>query len=70
MKELNFSIEGMHCKSCAKIIEGTFEEEGINADVDFGKCQADVTYNNEEERLKILKILSLLRKRGYKISNA
>ena len=70
MKELNYCVEGMHCKSCAKIIEGTFEEEGISSNVDFGKCQADISYENEEERLKILGILSLLRKRGYKISNA
>ena len=65
---IDLRIEGMHCESCVRIIEGIFEDQGINALVDFEKCKAKIAYNSEEERLKILKILPLLRKRGYKIN--
>jgi len=70
MNQMNYNVRGMHCTSCAKVIKGVFEDEGITALVDFEKCKAKISYDNEEERLKMLKILSLLRKRGYKISNA
>jgi len=65
---LELNIQGMHCESCARMIEGIFEENGFLAVVDFEKCGAKVSFENEEERLKIIKILPLLRKRGYKIN--
>jgi len=68
MKNIDLKIKGMHCESCARIIEGVFEDEGILAVVDFEKCKAKISFENQEERIKIAKILDVLRKRGYKIS--
>ena len=65
---IDLRIEGMHCESCVRIIEGIFEDQGINALVDFEKCKAKILYDTEEERLKILKALAILRKRGYKVN--
>jgi copper chaperone CopZ len=65
---IELEIKGMHCESCAKMIEGIFEENGIPAIVDFEKCRAKVNYDSEDEKIKIVKIIALMRKRGYKIN--
>ena len=70
MNQLNYNVKGMHCTSCTKVIEGIFGDENIDASVDFEKCMLNVPYSGEKERLKILKALAQIRKRGYKISNA
>lgn len=59
-------IEGMHCKSCARRIEGILEEKGIMASVDFEKKMARIAY--DKEKINIEKIISLIEKEGYQVS--
>ena len=66
MKKVLLDIKNMHCENCAKTIKNLFWDEGLDADIDFNNNKAEISLNKEEERLKILKILALLRKRGYK----
>jgi copper chaperone CopZ len=68
MSNIVLSIQGMHCESCARMIEGIFEENGFLAVVDFEKCRAKVNYEDEDEKIKIVKIIALMGKRGYKIN--
>lgn len=68
MANKELKVSGMHCESCARLIENNFEDEGIQAIADFDKCKVKISYSDEEERLKILKVIALLRKRGYKIN--
>lgn len=58
-----FKISGMHCKSCAKLIESILEENEIEASVDFESRKAKIIY--DEEKINIDKIISLLKKEGY-----
>jgi len=66
MKKEFLGIEGMHCNSCAKLIESALDEKGVVAAVDFEKKKAKVAY--DEEKINIEEIISIIQKEGYKAS--
>lgn len=63
---LSFLIDGMHCKSCIKIIEATLSEiPGVKVtDSDFKKKTVEVTYNNDITRPEFL--INAIKEIGYK----
>lgn len=65
MKKI-FKISGMHCNSCAKMIEGELEDKVEKVSVDFKKGQAIVEFDeNEISEKEIKSIIETLG--GYKI---
>ncbi len=40
-----FHIDGMHCVSCAMLIEGELEDRGVSAACSFAKATVDVEYD-------------------------
>ncbi len=43
-----FKIQGMHCVSCAMLIEGELEDRGITARCSFAKQTLDVEYDADK----------------------
>lgn len=66
MKKVTFSISGMHCVSCAKVIENVLEEKGVAAAVDFKSCKAKIVY--DESKIMLEDIIKIIEKEGYKVS--
>lgn len=66
----NFTIEGMHCTSCAMNIDFDLEDlPGIKtAKTNYAKQQTEVTY--DEEKVNEKNICETIGKTGYKASLA
>ncbi|TSC89979.1 MAG: Uncharacterized protein G01um10145_410 [Microgenomates group bacterium Gr01-1014_5] len=47
-----FSIKGMHCSSCASLIELELEDVGIKASCSYPKQALEVDENIDKEELK------------------
>lgn len=45
MVKKQFKIEGMHCTSCAMLIEGELEDIGAKASCSYAKAVVDVEYD-------------------------
>ena len=60
----NLQIKGMHCSSCARLIENALKEKGVTAKIDFKNGNAEIVYN--EEKINIDKIISIIEKEGYR----
>ncbi|OGJ48155.1 hypothetical protein A2344_02835 [Candidatus Peregrinibacteria bacterium RIFOXYB12_FULL_41_12] len=67
MKNIQLKIEGMHCASCAKIIEMELSDlKGISkVNVSFADKTAAVSF--DEEKLSEKEIAETIKKAGYKI---
>lgn len=65
MEKKVFSISGMHCNSCAQIIELDLEElQGVKAvKVDFAAGKATVEF--DKSLLSEQKIIEAIKKAGY-----
>ncbi len=63
-----FSIQGMHCASCAFNIDGELEDtEGvIEAKTNYAKALTEVTF--DQEKIDQKKIIAILKKVGYTAS--
>jgi Cu+-exporting ATPase len=68
MEKIILSISGMHCASCAKIIETTLEEkEGVNSiSVNYDSRKAFLEFDTQKTNLDELK--SEIETLGYKAS--
>lgn len=57
MKNVNLSVEGMHCEGCSKRLENMLNElEGVeSANVSLEEKTADVNYNEEEITIEEIK---------------
>ena len=66
MKKTNLDIEGMHCGSCALLIEHTLNKtEGIQqANVNFSAEKATVTF--DEAKIQLAEIQEAIKHLGYK----
>ncbi|MEI8009208.1 MAG: cation transporter [bacterium] len=66
MKKTNLDIEGMHCGSCALLIEHTLKDtKGIQqANVNFSAEKATITFNEEE--IPMTEIQEAIKRLGYK----
>lgn len=54
-KKAIFTIEGMHCGSCANSLSIMLDMKGIKAKVDFGSKKAVVEYDPKKTNLKSIK---------------
>jgi Cu+-exporting ATPase len=70
MKKTNLDIEGMHCGSCALLIEHTLNHtEGVQqANVNFSAEKATVTF--DEEKIQLAEIQDAIKHLGYKANIA
>lgn len=64
-KKITFSIEGMHCGSCAAGIQMLLQStEGIiNASADYSKKTGEVEF--DEEKIKLEDIVKAVQELGY-----
>lgn len=64
MKKIKLKIEGMHCNSCAMMIENELEDRKIKARVDFASEKAEIEF--DENKITENKIKEIIIKLGYK----
>jgi copper chaperone CopZ len=60
-----FKLKGLHCTSCALMIEGNLEDAGAVAKCDFASEKVEVEWDSgivEEEKL-----VNAIEKDGYKV---
>lgn len=43
-----YKVEGMHCTSCAMVIEGELEDVGVKATCHYAKAQLTVEFDEEK----------------------
>ena len=65
MKKQQFSVEGMHCTSCAMVIESDLEDAGVKATCTYATQVLEVTY--DEKKLSEQEIRNIVSKSGYTI---
>lgn len=65
MKTVTFQISGMHCTSCAMMIDGDLEDtEGVKeSSTNYAKAQTQVTFN--PAKINVEKITHIIQKAGY-----
>src|ERR1035437_5739408 len=68
MKSARYSIKGMHCASCASIIEKTLKKvEGVNSvEVNYGNETAKISH--DESKINIADISKKIEPLGYSIA--
>lgn len=60
-----YNIEGMHCASCATLVELELEEKGINCSCSFTKQTLEI----EQDIDKDTELKSVVEKLGYKLTS-
>lgn len=65
MRKQQFSVEGMHCTSCAMVIESDLEDAGAKATCTYATQVLEVTY--DEKKLSEQEIRNIVSKSGYTI---
>ncbi len=63
MKKKTYTIEGMHCTSCAMVIESDLEDIGVKATCSYAKQTLDVEY--DESKIAEETIRESVKKSGY-----
>jgi Cu+-exporting ATPase len=63
MKKKTFKVEGMHCASCAMVIESDLEDIGVNAICSYAKQTLDIEF--DEKNVSEDKIKDVVKKSGY-----
>jgi len=66
MKNATLIVDGIHCKSCEMLIEGSLKDVGVEK-VFFGKNNM-VKVFFEENKVKLNKIKEAIRNEGYKVN--
>lgn len=60
-----YKIEGMHCSSCAMDIDGELEDSGVEESrTSYAKATTEIKF--DPEKIEEKKILTLIKKIGYK----
>ncbi len=69
MKKVKLKIEGMHCSSCALLIDSDLEDvEGIKcSSTNYATSETEVEF--DEEQLKLEKVIEVISKAGYSVKN-
>lgn len=57
-----YKIDGMHCESCAKMIELDLEDAGINAVCDLGKEELTISDPHDKKQIS-----EIVKNAGYKL---
>ena len=63
--KLILQIEGMHCNSCAMLIENEFEDKVKRISVDYSSEKAEIDF--DEKKITEKEIKRIIEKMGYKI---
>ncbi len=66
MKKKSFNVEGMHCTSCAMVIESDLEDAGVKATCSYAKQTLEVEY--DESKTNDEAIAKTVAASGYTIS--
>lgn len=64
--QITLKVNGMHCESCAKMIELDLEDEGIKATCNYVSCELKI--NDNPKGIEKAKIGEILKKSGYSIT--
>lgn len=69
MVKKKLKIEGMHCSSCALLIDMDLEDlEGVkSAETSYAKSETKVEY--DEGKVDLRKILHIIKEAGYQATN-
>lgn len=65
MAKTNFKVKGMHCTSCAALIEADLEDAGAKASCSYARETLDVEY--DETILSVEKITQVVKNTGYEL---
>lgn len=65
MTKKNYKVIGMHCTSCALVIESDLEDAGVKARVSYVKQTLEVEF--DEKKIGEKKISEVVAKAGYQI---
>jgi Cu+-exporting ATPase len=65
MKKKTFTIDGMHCTSCALLIESDLEDAGVKATCSYAKQTLTVEF--DETKIGEKNIKDVVAKAGYQI---
>ena len=65
MTKKTYTVKGMHCSSCALMIESDLEDVGVKAQCNYAKQTLDVEF--DEMKCSEKKIIDIVLKAGYKI---
>lgn len=65
MTKKTYKIEGMHCTSCALMIESNLEDAGVKARCHYAKQTLDVEF--DEKKIGEKKITDVVLQAGYRI---
>lgn len=60
-----YKVSGMHCPSCAMLIEGEFEDRGVRARCSYAKEIVEVEY--EPTKLSDTEIKKIVAAAGYTV---
>ncbi|MBI2404593.1 heavy-metal-associated domain-containing protein [Candidatus Gottesmanbacteria bacterium] len=63
MMKKTYKLKGMHCTSCAMVIEGELEDIGVKASCSYARETVDVEY--DEKKLSEDTIKNVIVKAGY-----
>ncbi len=66
MTTKTFKIDGMHCTSCALLIESDLEDAGVRARCNYAKEVLDVEF--DESKIDEEKIKKIIASSGYSVS--
>ncbi len=67
MIKKTFKIEGMHCTSCALMIESDLEDAGVTAKCSYAKQTLEAEF--DEKKISEKNIAAVVKKAGYTIVN-
>ena len=65
MTKIFLNIKGMHCESCAKLIESEMENEVKKIKVSFSNGKAEIEF--DEEKISEDEIKNKIKSLGYKL---
>jgi copper chaperone CopZ len=60
-----YKVEGMHCTSCAMVIESDLEDKGVKAKCSFAKQTLEVDF--DQKKISASEVADVVKKAGYTI---
>jgi Cu+-exporting ATPase len=66
MTKKTFKVDGMHCTSCALMIESDLEDVGVKVTCNYAKETLEVEF--DEKKIGEKKIREVVAKSGYQIN--
>lgn len=67
MTKKTYKVKGMHCTSCALLIEAGLEDIGIKARCSFAKEELQIEF--DDKRINEEQIKEIIGKTGYGLAN-